>query len=98
MTGDVYTDALVAKLSGGDGTCSQCGAERGTLQHILWRCPGKEGVLDSIRKGEGTNPLTAELMGVGTKEGLCLLFAPDPTIPTLDPGDLSVWEKGGRTW
>ena len=52
-------------------------------------------MLNSIRKGEGTNPLTAELMGVGAKEGLCPLFPPDPTIPTLDPGDLAVWEKEG---
>ena len=76
MVGDVYTDALVAKWSGGDGLCSQCGAAQGTLQHILWQCPGKDGVLYAIRKGEGANPLTAELMGVGTKEGACLLFPP----------------------
>ena len=96
MTEDVYTDALVAKWSGGDGLCSQCGAERGTLQHILWHCPGKEGVLDAIRKGEGVNPLTAELMGVGTKEGLCLLFPPTPrslpwTLVNFHGGERRGW-------
>ena len=65
------------------------------MQHILWCCPGKEGILDSIREGEGANPLTAELMGVGTKERLCLLLSPDTTIPTVAPCDLSLWEKEG---
>ena len=93
MTGDVYTDALVAKWSGGDGACSQCGAERGTLQHILWHCPGKEGVLDSIRKGEGTNPLTAELMGVERRTGYVCCFLP---TPRSQPWTLAICQFGKR--